>query len=120
MAGTFCDNAWALQCAIAGISIDLMGESVDSAFWTIGGWGRRAIPLYNTDKQRDQPHAWVLRLFRSLYRRQTHEIHRTIGLPARLDSARSNGRMGREEESPTGSLQKDSPSGPYIMPPAKR
>ena len=36
---TFCDNAWALQCTIAGISLALLGENVDRAFWTIGGGG---------------------------------------------------------------------------------
>ena len=36
---TFCNNAWALQCTIAGISLALMGENVDRAFWTIGGGG---------------------------------------------------------------------------------
>ena len=36
---TFYDNAYALKCTIAGISIALVGENVDRAFWTIGGGG---------------------------------------------------------------------------------
>ena len=36
---TFCENAWALPRTIAGLSIALMWENVDRAFWTIGGGG---------------------------------------------------------------------------------
>ena len=36
---TFCDNAWALECSIAGAALALMGQNVDMAFWSIGKGG---------------------------------------------------------------------------------
>ena len=36
---TFYDNEYAFRCTIAGISMALLGENVDRAFWTIGSGG---------------------------------------------------------------------------------
>ena len=36
---SFCDNAWALECAIAGVAMALMCQNVDRAFWSIGKGG---------------------------------------------------------------------------------
>ena len=44
---TFCDNAWPLQCTIAGLSIALLVGNVDREFWSIGGGGV-GLPLSTT------------------------------------------------------------------------
>ena len=47
----FCDNAWALECSIAGLALALMGQNVDRAFWSIGkggvGQSLFSTPIHN-------------------------------------------------------------------------
>ena len=70
---TFTDNAWALECTIAGIALALMGQNIDRAFWSIGKGGDGPVSFPDSDTQCDKSNAWVLRLHIALYGRRTTE-----------------------------------------------